>query len=124
MRAIYLSDANKAPEIIDIPNELETLQEKVGGYIEAVPMKIMISADIRMLVNEDGRDGLHEPNRIASYYYSGITNQYLSMWDPRVIVGPALIVGVDGEEFTDVSEHQLRWIQKMGEPYVEWDPFE
>lgn len=124
MRVIYLPGGDDLPEIRDIKNDLHVLQEHVDGYIETAPMKIMISADIRMIVNEDGRYCDFEPNRVASYYHSGITNQYLSKFDPRVIVGPALIVGVAGDGFTDVTEYQIRWISTMGKPFVEWDPFE
>ena len=122
MRVLFIKQDAEHPEIIEIEDTLDALQEAVGGYIETTPIKIMISADIRMIVREEGRlaDDT-KANRIATYYYSGLTNQYLSKYDPRVIVGNALIVGVDGEEFTDLTDYQVHWIQMMGQPFVEWE---
>ena len=113
MRVIYLPGGDQFPEIRDVPNELEALQELVGGYIEPVPMRVMISADIRLLVNDEGRMQGLKPNRFATAWYSGVINQYLSSYDPRVIVGPAVGVGVDGDEFTDVSDYQMHFISAM-----------
>ena len=83
MRALYKApDWTGFREII-VDNELETLQELVGGYIETVTMTM----DSCIIVNEEGRIlGLpHNCN------YLGID-----------VCGPMLIVGVDSDEFTDV----------------------
>lgn len=67
-----------------IPNELRAFQEAVSGYIEAVPLR----PDLAMIVNEEGK-----------------LNGYEDM-----IFGPCLIVGVDGEDFTDcpLSQEDLQ----------------
>lgn len=72
-----------APEPRDIPNTLEELQAAVGGCIETVT----IAADAAVICNEEGRL-LGMPNNVR---FIGV--EY---------VGPILIVGVDGEEFTDL----------------------
>lgn len=91
MRAIKILQAGGS-EYIDIPNTLEALQKEVGGYIETVTL----SPGCVMIVDEEGRLKDKPFNRKASDL-SGVD-----------IVGDALIVGVEGEEFTDVPEDIIR----------------
>ena len=78
---------------IDIENTLEALQEAVFGYIETITL---VPDRAVMIVNEEGRIRGMAVNPAASTV-SGIP-----------VVGPALIVGVDGEEFCDVPEEIVR----------------
>ena len=80
----------------DIENKLEELQEAVGGYIEAVRLPFHDSV---MIVNEEGLLLGLKINIIASE----IANQ--------PIVGNALILGVDGEEFTDITDDMIKFIK-------------
>lgn len=73
----------------DIENTLDAFQEAVGGYIEAVTL---VPGKAVMIVNEEGLLRGLSPNPIAS----AVANTQ--------IVGTAIVVGVDGEEFTDVPE--------------------
>lgn len=72
---------------VDIENTLEALQHAVDGYIEAVTL---IPGKAVMIVNEEGLLRGMAQNPIAS----AVANTQ--------IVGPALVVGVDGDEFTDI----------------------
>ena len=72
-----------APEPRDIPNTLEELQAAVGGHIETVTF----ATDAAVICNEEGRL-LGMPHNVCFF---GVD-----------FVGPILIVGVDGEEFTDL----------------------
>ena len=73
-----------------IPNELEDLQRLVGGHIEAVDIGL---EGVIALVNEDGRNiGLPANCWVLRMGYI-----------PEQIVGPIVIVGTDGPEFTDCS---------------------
>ena len=72
------------PEPRDIPNTLEELQEAVGGYIETVTF----ATDACVICNEEGR--------LMGLPYNC---EFLGVG----FVGPILIVGVNGEEFTDVD---------------------
>lgn len=74
------------PERIEIENNLETLQTLVGGYIE--PLTLVDG--LVMIVNEEGK--LH-----------GLDENFLMQND--MILGPALFVGQDGEEFADIREN-------------------
>ena len=81
---------------VDIENTLEALQEAVFGYIETITLA---PGRAVMIVNEEGRIRGMAVNPAASAV-SGIP-----------VVGPALIVGVDGEEFCDVPEEIVRKLQ-------------
>ena len=84
MRVIYKAPG-KAPEIIEIENTLEALQEKVGGYIEVVTM----AKNARIICNEEGR------LRELPYNITLLGERF---------VGPILIAGTDGEEFCDLED--------------------
>ena len=94
MTAIYKAPG-KAPEIIDIPNTLEALQEKVGGYIETVTF----ATDACIICNEEGRlKGMEDNCWLMGVHFCG----------------PILIVGVDGEEFADMPEDMLHMFRFVG----------
>lgn len=87
MRVIYKAPGSR-PEPRDIPNTLEELQATVGGYIETVSL----ATDAAIICNEKGRLlGLERNIR-----FLGVD------W-----VGPILIVGVDREEFTDLTPEAM-----------------
>ena len=81
---------------IEVENKLEALQDVVDGYIEQITL---IQGKAAMLVNEEGRLRGMPSNTLASLV-AGIS-----------IVGPALILGVDGEEFCDISEEIKRFVR-------------
>lgn len=92
MKAIYKAPA-RAPEVIEVENTLEALQKKVGGYIEAVT----IAPDACIVCNEEGwLRGM--PYNIT---FGGVD-----------LVGPILIVGVDGDEFCSVSRPEF-WLEQV-----------
>ena len=77
-----------------VEKELKEMQQAVGGYIETVT----ISEDSVMIVDEEGMLKNYQHNDLASYI-SGVH-----------IYGTALIVGVDGEKFTDCPEQFFVWL--------------
>jgi hypothetical protein len=95
LTAIYKAPGEQ-PEIIEIPNTLEALQEKVGGYIETVPF----APDACIICNEEGR-------------LMGLPN---NCWLLGVhFVGPILIVGVDGDGFCDMPVDMVNMFRFVGE---------
>ena len=82
----------------DIDNTLEAFQNAVDGYIETVTL---VSGRAVMIVNEEGLLRGLSPNPIAS---AAANTQ---------IVGTAVVVGVDGEEFTDVPEDVVQCIRAL-----------
>ena len=93
MRAIQIVRSHLSE--IDIDNTLEALQGAVDGYIEAVTL---VPDKAVMIVNEEGKLRKLYPNIIASAIAG------------TQIVGNALILGVDGEEFTDIPLEVARHI--------------
>jgi formylmethanofuran dehydrogenase subunit B len=97
MKALLIND--RSVEKIEIENTLEALQKAVDGYIETLTL---IGGYAVMIVNEEGLLRGMPSNLTASAVAA------------RKIVGPVLVVGVDGEEFTDIPkdvEHRIvaRW---------------
>ena len=91
MKALKI-EPGKAPERIDIDNELEALQDAVGGYIQVLypdPHR-----PVGLICNEEGKCMGLKPNR--ALYRGG------KPYD--VIVGTFLVVGVDEEDFTDLRD--------------------
>ena len=85
MKALKI-EPGKAPERIDIGNELEALQDAVGGYIQVLyPDQ---HRPVGLICNEEGKCMGLKPNR--ALYRGG------KPYD--VIVGTFLVVGVDEED--------------------------
>ena len=94
MKAIRIRP-RELPQLIDVENTLEALQEQVGGYIQAVPA----FSDAVVICDEEGRLKGYPANcTICGVGY----------------VGTVLIVGVDGEEFCDIPK-------EAAVPFVELD---
>lgn len=82
MRALFKEPKDEKFREIVVPNKLDVLQQLVGGYIKTVT----IATDAVIICNEEGRILGLEPN----CSFCGLE-----------LVGPILIVGVDGDEFTN-----------------------
>ena len=80
---VIIKEPGHMPRQLVIDKSLKTLQELVGGYIEHVG----VNGDIGFIINEEGKFRDMEPNFI---------------FRDDVIVGPAVFVGYDGEDFGDV----------------------
>ena len=85
-------------KLTEITNTLSSLQAQVCGYIESVT----ISPNFAILCNEEGRLIGMEPN----CELFGID-----------FVGPILIVGMDGEDFADVSNKTISLFRKK----LQWE---
>ncbi|HIQ69351.1 MAG TPA: DUF3846 domain-containing protein [Candidatus Avoscillospira stercorigallinarum] len=93
MKIIYKAPGLPA-EIRDVPNTLEALQGLVGGYIETVT----VATDAAIICNEEGRLIGLEPNcTLLGVHF----------------VGPIVVAGVAGEEFTDLPEDGIQLFMAM-----------
>lgn len=93
MKALLIND--RSVEEIEIENTLKALQKAVDGNIETVTL---ISGYAVMIVNEE---------RLLRGMPSNLTASAVAA---RKIVGPALVVGVDGDEFADIPKDVERRI--------------
>ena len=84
---------------IEVENSVPALQQEVLGFFETIPI---VRDQAIMIVNEEGM-------------YLGMSiNLSASAISGQTIVGPALVVGVDGDEFCDIPSDisaliRLRW---------------
>lgn len=78
-------EPDKAPRMETIYNELHTLQRLVDGYIEVCPL----AEGMVMIINEEGK-----LRGLPKNFWMEVIGDY--------IVGTAVFVGVDGDEFDDV----------------------
>ena len=85
---VLVKEPGKEAELREIQNTLEALQCIVGGYIETVTF----AEDCTLIVNEEGK-------------LQGLPVNFRIFGD--VIVGTAVLAGVDGEEFCSLEEQQI-----------------
>ena len=92
MRVIF-KEPGKEPRTMVVPNELKVLQDLVRGYIET----LKIADNVVMIFNEEGKLLDLAPN----FFVGAIAD---------VILGPVVIAGEDGDEFTSLSEDNIAFI--------------
>ena len=90
----------REPCVITIPNKLRTMQDQVGGMIEAV---YPFEDPVAIILNEEGKLNGSMPNR-------GLYDSSGNLYD--VIAGTFLIVGLSEEDFCSLSE-------ELSEKYME-----
>ena len=89
---VIVKKVGNVPEVVEIENTLEAMQEIVGGYIELVPIR----TGCVMICNEEGKlEGLP--------YNFTLGNDH--------IVGNVFFTKPDGEDFTDLDDRDVEMIQ-------------
>lgn len=94
IRAIIKRPDERYGHVTNISDTLKNLQGIVGGKIEA----LRISEDAVIICNEEGKQMGLKPN-----IYIG------TMPYGQLIVGDIIVLGVDGEEFTDCPIDFKTW---------------
>ena len=95
----------REPCVITIPNKLRTLQDQVGGMIEAV---YPFEDPVAIILNEEGKLNGSMPNR-------GLYDSSGNLYD--VIAGTFLIVGLSEEDFCSLSEElSAKYMEKYKIP--------
>lgn len=94
IRAIFIRPG-EAPRIGTQRNRLKELRDRVGGPIETVTL----TEHLVVICNEEGFiNGMRHCATICGIQF----------------FGPILVVGVDGEEFTDVPEEEFADLYQGG----------
>ena len=92
----------RKPERISMPHTLEAMQEKVGGYIQAI---YPYEDTVAIVCNEEGKLMGLEPNRaVRDPYTNEITD---------IICGPFFVCGLGEEDFCSLTEEQLIYYEKL-----------
>ena len=94
-------EPDKAPELIEMPNELEAMQAIVGGYIEVYHL----ADDVAIVCNEEGKITGMELNR-PIYHNDEMVD---------IIAGTFFIAGDDISigEFVSLTDEQIAQYQKQ-----------
>ena len=94
-------EPDKAPELIEMKNELEAMQALVGGYIEVYPLE----DDVAIVCNEEGKMNGMELNR--PIYHNGEMVE--------IIAGTFFIAGDDISigEFVSLTDEQIAKYEKQ-----------
>lgn len=92
----YKPNAETRPVILETDNTLGALQNLVGGYIET----IRVAVDAALIVNEEG-------------LLRGLP--YNITFCGAQLVGPVVMVGIEGDEFTDLPEAAVKSLMRGGE---------
>lgn len=85
----------KEPELRKLTDTLETYQNIVGGYIECFALE----EGVTLICNEEGH----------------LNDMQFNVWiDGYCICGPLVIVGTDGENFTDITRSRaFLWLNRV-----------
>ena len=98
IRALYV-EPGKSPVVVEVQNELRSLQHAVQGLIELVPL----DRKTLLICNEEGKlQGMQGNRRLEN---------------GSVIAGPFLIVRDGGSDFASLTDHQTeQYMDKFREP--------
>ena len=91
---VLVKNPGEDPKTMVITNNLHLLQQLVDGPIEVHTL----TDGLVMIVNEEGKLKNLEPN----FYVDRLKD---------TIFGTAIFCGEDGEDFTDIDEHDLTVLQ-------------
>jgi hypothetical protein len=90
--AVVLCEPGKEACVTTIPNNLESLQKTVGGYIEAV---YPFEDPVAIICNEEGKLNSMELNR-------ALRDESGQIYD--ILAGPFFLAGLGDEDFASLSE--------------------
>lgn len=104
---VVLCEPMKQARITTITNSLASLQQIVGGYIEAV---YPFDDPVAIICNEEGKINGLELNR-------ALRDERGTVYD--ILAGTFLLVGLGGENFTSLTpEHQEKYRKLFEYPEV------
>ena len=92
---VLVVEPEKRPYVKEIPNQLESLQQEVGGYIQAV---YPFPGPAALLCDEEGKLAGKPLNR-------ALRNEEGHIYD--VVAGTFLVVGINGEHFASLTPEQV-----------------
>lgn len=91
IKAIIKKPEDEFGRLVEIENELEVFQSIVGGYIETTGYKNLV-----IICNEEGKLRGFQPNIVLGR---------------EMLVGPIIVCGASGDEFSDIPIDFKKWEQ-------------
>ena len=98
---VVLCEPGKEACVTTIPNDLESLQKTVGGYIEAI---YPFDDPVAIICNEEGKLNNMELNR-------ALRDESGQIYD--ILTGPFFLAGLGDEDFTSLSKVLQQKYYKM-----------
>lgn len=98
---VVLCEPDKEACVTTIPNDLESLQKTVSGYIEAV---YPFEDPVAIICNEEGKLNSMELNR-------ALLDDSGQIYD--ILAGPFFVAGLGDDDFTSLSEELQQKYYKM-----------
>lgn len=94
MIRVVAKQPGASPRTMLISNRLESLQNRVGGYIETVS----VFRDIVMICNEEGKLKRMAPNFLYGF---------------DMIVGPVVFAGVERDKLVSLKPEQIEMVKEL-----------
>ncbi len=94
MIRVVTKQPGASPRTMLISNRLESLQNRVGGYIETVS----VFRDVVMICNEEGKLKRMQPNFLYGF---------------DMIVGPVVFAGVDRDKLVSLTPEQTEKVKEL-----------
>ena len=94
MIRVVAKQPGASPRTMLISNRLESLQNRVGGYIETVS----VFRDIVMICNEEGKLKRMAPNFLYGF---------------GMIVGPGVFAGVERDKLVSLKPEQIEMVKEL-----------
>lgn len=94
MIRVVAKQPGASPRTMLISNRLESLQNRVGGYIETVS----VFRDVVMICNEEGKLKRMVPNFLYGF---------------DMIVGPVVFAGVDRDKLVSLTPEQTEMVKEL-----------
>lgn len=99
MKVLYVG-IGKQPEVKEIDGSLKSMQDLVGGYIQAIP----VSYDAELVCDEEGRMKGYPVNRFAFTIDGDVID---------LISGNFFIVGAGKDDFVSLTDEQISTYKEM-----------
>lgn len=94
MIRVVAKQPGASPRTMLISNRLESLQNRVGGYIETVS----VFRDVVMICNEEGKLKRMAPNFLYGF---------------GMIVGPVVFAGVERDKLVSLKPEQIEMVKEL-----------
>lgn len=98
-------EPNKKPELVEIEHSLHSLQNQVGGYIEAI---YPWNDPVALICNENGKINREPLNRFLYSEDGDVID---------IIAGTFLIAGITKENFSSIGEYAEKYMDEFKRPY-------
>ena len=94
MIRVITKQPGASPRTMLISNRLESLQNRVGGYIETVS----VFKDVVMICNEEGKLKRMQPNFLYGF---------------DMIVGPVVFAGTERDKLVSLTPEQIEKVREL-----------